>query len=60
MQLLTDENTPLATVRALRAPGDDVLSASEAMPRALTSHCGRRTARIRGADWRGVRGAARA
>ena len=34
MRLLADENIPLASIRALRAAGHDVLAASESMARA--------------------------
>lgn len=33
MRLLADENIPLASLRALRTEGHDVLAASETMPR---------------------------
>ena len=32
MRLLADENIPLASIRALRASGHDVLAATEALP----------------------------
>ncbi len=35
MRLLADENIPLASIRALRAAGHDVLAASEAIPHTL-------------------------
>ncbi len=37
MRLLADENIPLETVRALRAAGHDVFSATEATPGAADS-----------------------